>query len=46
MLWNAHKHFQTASLKGFGIEELKEGIIASYIVIYPKHSITKYNTLL
>ncbi|NDP26058.1 MAG: DNA mismatch repair protein MutS [Flavobacterium sp.] len=28
------KHFQTASLKGFGIEELKEGIIASGAILY------------
>ncbi|WP_166920559.1 DNA mismatch repair protein MutS [Flavobacterium poyangense] len=28
------KHFQTSSLKGFGIEELKEGIIASGAVLY------------
>lgn len=28
------KHFQTVSLKGFGIEELKEGIIASGAVLY------------
>ncbi|WP_291122512.1 DNA mismatch repair protein MutS, partial [Flavobacterium sp. UBA6046] len=28
------KHFQTASLKGFGIEELHEGIIASGAILY------------
>ena len=28
------KHFQTRSLKGFGIEELKEGIIASGAILY------------
>jgi DNA mismatch repair protein MutS len=28
------KHFQTVSLKGFGIEELKEGIIASGAILY------------
>ncbi|AYN06737.1 DNA mismatch repair protein MutS [Flavobacterium sp. 140616W15] len=28
------KHFQTASLKGFGVEELKEGIIASGAILY------------
>ena len=28
------KHFQTNSLKGFGIEELQEGIIASGAVLY------------
>lgn len=28
------KHFQTISLKGFGVEELKEGIIASGAVLY------------
>ncbi len=28
------KHFQTLSLKGFGIEELKEGIIASGAILY------------
>ena len=28
------KHFQTASLKGFGIEDLKEGIIASGAILY------------
>ncbi|GAA3728277.1 DNA mismatch repair protein MutS [Flavobacterium ginsengisoli] len=28
------KHFQTNSLKGFGIEELKEGIIASGAILY------------
>ena len=28
------KHFQTASLKGFGIEELAEGIVASGAVLY------------
>lgn len=28
------KHFQTISLKGFGIEDLKEGIIASGAVLY------------
>ncbi|MFM2368713.1 MAG: mismatch repair protein MutS [Bacteroidota bacterium] len=28
------KHFQTISLKGFGIEELKEGIIASGAILY------------
>ena len=28
------KHFQTTSLKGFGIEELKEGIIASGAILY------------
>jgi DNA mismatch repair protein MutS len=27
-------HFQTNSLKGFGIEELKDGIIASGVVLY------------
>ena len=28
------KHFQTVSLKGFGIEELKEGIISSGAILY------------
>jgi DNA mismatch repair protein MutS len=28
------KHFQTASLKGFGIADLKEGIIASGAILY------------
>ena len=28
------KHFQTKSLKGFGVEELKEGIIASGAILY------------
>ena len=28
------KHFQTVSLKGFGIEELKEGMIASGAILY------------
>nr|WP_315172478.1 DNA mismatch repair protein MutS [uncultured Flavobacterium sp.] len=28
------KHFETISLKGFGIEELKEGIIASGAILY------------
>ncbi|MBK0370314.1 DNA mismatch repair protein MutS [Flavobacterium agrisoli] len=28
------KHFQTISLKGFGIEELKEGIVASGAILY------------
>jgi DNA mismatch repair protein MutS len=28
------KHFQTISLKGFGIEELKEGVIASGAILY------------
>jgi DNA mismatch repair protein MutS len=28
------KHFQTVSMKGFGIEELKEGIIASGAILY------------
>jgi DNA mismatch repair protein MutS len=28
------KHFQTVSLKGFGIEELKEGIIASGAILF------------
>ncbi len=28
------KHFQTVSLKGFGIEELKEGIIAAGAILY------------
>ena len=28
------KHFQTVSLKGFGVEELKEGIIASGAILY------------
>jgi len=28
------KHFQTNSLKGFGIEELREGIIASGAILY------------
>jgi DNA mismatch repair protein MutS len=28
------KHFQTNSLKGFGIEELQEGIVASGAVLY------------
>ena len=28
------KHFQTISLKGFGIEDLKEGIIASGAILY------------
>ncbi len=28
------KHFQTVSLKGFGIEELREGIIASGAILY------------
>ncbi|MBG6186310.1 DNA mismatch repair protein MutS [Flavobacterium sp. CAN_S2] len=28
------KHFQTITLKGFGIEELKEGIIASGAILY------------
>ena len=28
------KHFQTVSLKGFGIEELNEGIIASGAILY------------
>ena len=28
------KHFQTPSLKGFGVEELKEGIIASGAILY------------
>lgn len=27
-------HFQTATLKGFGIEELSEGIIASGAILY------------
>jgi DNA mismatch repair protein MutS len=31
---NLTKHFQTVSLKGFGIEELKEGIIASGAILY------------
>ena len=29
-----HNHFQVSSLKGFGVEELKEGIIASGAVLY------------
>lgn len=28
------KHFQTLSLRGFGVEELKEGIIASGAILY------------
>ena len=28
------KHFQTVSLKGFGVEEFKEGIIASGAILY------------
>jgi DNA mismatch repair protein MutS len=28
------KHFKTVSLKGFGVEELKEGIIASGAILY------------
>ena len=28
------KHFQTVSLKGFGVEELKEGIIAAGAILY------------
>jgi DNA mismatch repair protein MutS len=28
------KHFQTVSLKGFGIADLKEGIIASGAILY------------
>ncbi len=28
------KHFQTVSLKGFGIEELKEGVIAAGAILY------------
>lgn len=28
------KHFQTVSLKGFGIEELKDGIVASGAILY------------
>lgn len=28
------KHFETVSLKGFGIEELKEGVIASGAILY------------
>jgi DNA mismatch repair protein MutS len=28
------KHFQTVSLKGFGIEDLKEGVIASGAILY------------
>lgn len=28
------KHFQTISLKGFGVEELKDGIIASGAILY------------
>jgi DNA mismatch repair protein MutS len=28
------KHFQTNSLKGFGVEELKEGLIASGAILY------------
>ncbi|WP_185965889.1 DNA mismatch repair protein MutS [Flavobacterium sp. ZT3R18] len=28
------KHFQTVSLKGFGVEELREGIIASGAILY------------
>jgi DNA mismatch repair protein MutS len=28
------KHFQTASLKGFGIEDLKEGIISAGAILY------------
>ena len=28
------KHFQTVSLKGFGVEDLKEGIIASGAILY------------
>ncbi|MEP6929597.1 MAG: DNA mismatch repair protein MutS, partial [Flavobacterium sp.] len=28
------KHFQTVSLKGFGIEELKEGVVASGAILY------------
>jgi DNA mismatch repair protein MutS len=28
------KHFQTVSLKGFGIEDLKEGIVASGAILY------------
>jgi len=28
------KHFETVSLKGFGVEELKEGIIASGAILY------------
>ena len=28
------KHFQTISLKGFGVEDLKEGIIASGAILY------------
>lgn len=28
------KHFQTISLKGFGVEELKEGIVASGAILY------------
>ncbi|MFV8391754.1 DNA mismatch repair protein MutS [Flavobacterium sp. LB2P6] len=28
------KHFRTVSLKGFGIEELKEGVIASGAILY------------
>lgn len=28
------KHFQTVSLKGFGVEELKEGVIASGAILY------------
>ncbi|WP_195760036.1 DNA mismatch repair protein MutS [Flavobacterium sp. LC2016-23] len=28
------KHFQTVSLKGFGVEELKEGVVASGAILY------------
>ncbi|MGL5112838.1 MAG: DNA mismatch repair protein MutS, partial [Flavobacterium sp.] len=28
------KHFQTTSLKGFGVEELKEGMVASGAILY------------
>jgi DNA mismatch repair protein MutS len=44
-IWNLNEAFSNNFLKGFGIEELKEGIIASGAILYycPKHNIIKYN---
>ena len=39
-----HSHFKVSSLKGFGVEELKEGIIASGAVLYYL-SETRHNKL-
>ena len=44
---NPGKHFQTKNSKGFGVDALNYGLVASGAILHylEKHNITNYNTL-